>query len=389
MDGCRRALAGCMLAARDVVQRRSDRVRAEREPDGDRRAHAHGQRRVGVPIPFTAIGTDAGRRPADLRVELRRRRRRRPSRTRRKTFLTAATFTVDGDGLRRQGRHRHRAITAISSRPTAPRRSRPRRRRPRPASRRSPRQFAATATDPDGHAVTYAWDLDGDGTFETTEREPVAHLHQRRGQDRRRCASPTRSAASATRAVTINALPGDARPDARFNVLVFSKTAGVPPLARSTRASPRSSCSGQQNNFTVDAIEDATLFTDAFLARYDAGGLHLDHGRRAQRHPAGRVRALHPGRRRLRRHPLGDRHRVQLALVRPAGRARYFRNHPNGTPTATVVVEDATHVSTTATCRRAGRAWTSGTTSRASSTRWSTAAARTSARAATRRSTSC
>ena len=33
-------------------------------------------------------------------------------------------------------------------------------------------QFAATATDPDGHAVSYAWDLDGDGTFETTAQNP-------------------------------------------------------------------------------------------------------------------------------------------------------------------------------------------------------------------------
>ena len=42
--------------------------------------------------------------------------------------------------------------------------------------------------------------------------------------------------------------------------------------------------------------------------------------RRAQRHPAGRVRALHPGRRRLRRRPRRLRHRVHLALVRPARR---------------------------------------------------------------------
>ena len=29
-------------------------------------------------------------------------------------------------------------------------------------------QFAATATDADGDALTYTWDLDGNGTFETT-----------------------------------------------------------------------------------------------------------------------------------------------------------------------------------------------------------------------------
>ena len=60
----------------------------------------------------------------------------------------------------------------------------------------------------------------------------------------------------------------------------------------------------------------------------------------------------------------------------------YFRNHPNGTPTATVVVEDATQSCPRHTSPRAGPAWTSGTTSRASSTRWSTAAGRMSAPAA-------
>ena len=42
--------------------------------------------------------------------------------------------------------------------------------------------------------------------------------------------------------------------------------------------------------------------------------------RRPQRHAAGGVRALHPGRRRLRRHPLRVRHGVRLVLVRRARR---------------------------------------------------------------------
>ena len=48
--------------------------------------------------------------------------------------------------------------------------------------------------------------------------------------------------------------------------------------------------------------------------------LHVDDRRDPQRHPAGRVRALHPGRRRLRRRPRGLRHRVLLAVVRRVGR---------------------------------------------------------------------
>src|SRR6185503_6045240 len=33
--------------------------------------------------------------------------------------------------------------------------------------------FAATATDADGDALTYTWDLNGDGTFETTGQNPT------------------------------------------------------------------------------------------------------------------------------------------------------------------------------------------------------------------------
>ena len=44
--------------------------------------------------------------------------------------------------------------------------------------------------------------------------------------------------------------------------------------------------------------------------------LPLHDRRRARRHPAGRVRALHPGRRRLRRRPRRGRHRVHVAVVR-------------------------------------------------------------------------
>ena len=33
--------------------------------------------------------------------------------------------------------------------------------------------FTATATDADGDALTYTWDLNGDGTFETTGQNPT------------------------------------------------------------------------------------------------------------------------------------------------------------------------------------------------------------------------
>ena len=59
----------------------------------------------------------------------------------------------------------------------------------------------------------------------------------------------------------------------------------------------------------------------------------VDDRRRPQRHPAGGVRALHPRRRRLRRHPRRGRHRVRLALVRQhARRATSATTRPERRP---------------------------------------------------------
>ena len=67
--------------------------------------------------------------------------------------------------------------------------------------------------------------------------------------------------------------------------------------------------------------------------------LALHHRRRAQRHPADRVRVLHPRRRRVRRRARRGRHRVRLALVRRAGR-RLLRLAPGATSRPRVRVED-------------------------------------------------
>jgi cytochrome c len=57
-------------------------------------------------------------------------------------------------------------------------------------------------------------------------------------------------------------------PNARFNVLVFSKTAAFRQSAIPTALAAIQKL-GTENNFTVDATEDGSLFTDAFLSRYD------------------------------------------------------------------------------------------------------------------------
>ena len=106
-----------------------------------------------------------------------------------------------------------------------------------------------------------------------------------------------------TRTFPINALPAVLDPAAKFNVLVFSKTAAFR-HSNIDEGITAIKLLGSQQNFTVDAIEDASLFTDAFLSRYDAVIWNSTTGRRAQRRAAGGVRALHPGRRRLRGRPL-------------------------------------------------------------------------------------
>ena len=64
----------------------------------------------------------------------------------------------------------------------------------------------------------------------------------------------------------------------------------------------------------------AAAFTDANLAQYDVVAFLSTTGDILTDAAAGRVRALHPVRRRLRRHPRRVRHRVHVALVRRARR---------------------------------------------------------------------
>ena len=232
MDGCRRALAGCMLAAvmlfsggaTAYAQNANPTVTATRTPDG--------RPRVGVPISFTAVGADADSDPltyswnfGDGTTFDRAEPDARPS-------SPPRTFTVVVTVSRRQGRDRHRVAHASSSRPTARRRSRrPRRRRRRrrgAVHRRSSRRPPPTRTVT---RVTYAWDLDGDGTFETTERRTRRSPTPAPGVKRRSLRVTRRVRRRRSRGPVANACPGATLdPTPRYNVLVFSKTAGVPPL---------------------------------------------------------------------------------------------------------------------------------------------------------------
>ena len=101
----------------------------------------------------------------------------------------------------------------------------------------------------------------------------------------------------------------------RFDALLFTKTAafrhdsipaGVTAIQELATA----------NGFTVTHTEDSTQFNDANLANYDVVIWLSTTGDVLNETRAGCVRALHPGRGRLRRRPRGRGHGVRLAVVR-------------------------------------------------------------------------
>ena len=226
-----------------------------------------GNTRVGVPVAFTATGHRSRRRSAHVLVGLRRRRRPRPSRTRRTRSPTAATFTRPGHGLRRQGRHGHHD-----------------------AQRRRPGQPQPDDLDRDGDAERRHRAADDDvrghghgprrprGDLRVGPRrrrhvrdhdaEPDVHLH--RGQGLRPGAARHRRLRRLGHPhADHQRVPGGAGPERALQRARLLQDGRVPPLARSRTALAAIRKLGTENNFTVDATEDASLFTDAFLSRYD------------------------------------------------------------------------------------------------------------------------
>ena len=168
--------------------------------------------------------------------------------------------------------------------------------------------FAVTATDADeGDELTYSWDF-GDGSPVSTEQNPT-HTYTAEG-DYEAEVTVSDGEDERSRTVAVNVLGAD-DPEARFRVLVFSKTAGFRHDSIDEGHAAIEQL-GEEHDFQVDHTEEAGLFTDDVLARYDSVIWPVDHGRRAQRGSAGRLRALRPGRWRLHRHPRRGRHRVRL-----------------------------------------------------------------------------
>ena len=187
-------------------------------------AQPTGNTRVGVPVAFTATGTDPDGDPLTYSWNFGDATAVSTEQNPTHAFATAATFSVVvtvSDGKGGTGTATLSVVVQANRAPTISTATVTGGDGIAPVTA----QFAATATDPDGHAVTYAWDLDGDGTFETTGADARRTPTRSPASTRRSCASPTRSAARSRARSRPTCSPATLDPNARYNVLVFSKTA--------------------------------------------------------------------------------------------------------------------------------------------------------------------
>jgi type 1 glutamine amidotransferase len=126
--------------------------------------------------------------------------------------------------------------------------------------------FSAVATDQDFDALTYSWNF-GDGTTSTAQNP--THAYQQFGFYNATLTVSDGRGGTATRTIQVNVLSTERDPDARFRILVFSKTAAFRHSSIDEGVTAIRKL-GAENDFQVDASEEASLFTDANLALYDA-----------------------------------------------------------------------------------------------------------------------
>jgi regulation of enolase protein 1 (concanavalin A-like superfamily)/type 1 glutamine amidotransferase len=204
-----------------------------------------------------------------------------------------------------------------------------------------PVDFAVTASDEDDDELTYSWDF-GDGSAASTAEDP-SHTYTQAGTYNAKV-TVSDGEDETTRTVVVNVLGAD-DPGARFRVLVFSKTTGfrhdsIPAGIAAIKKL------GEDNDFQVDASEDsAAVFTDDFLAHYDAVVFLSTTGDPLNdAEQAAFERYIKGGGGYAGIHAAADTEYTWTWYGKLVG--AYFRNHPAGTPTATVHIEDEDNHST-------------------------------------------
>jgi cytochrome c len=124
--------------------------------------------------------------------------------------------------------------------------------------------FSVDATDPDEDELSYSWDFGDGGT--STEQDPT-HTYTEEGEYEAEV-TVSDGEAERSRTVTVNVF-GETDPEARFRVLVFSKTAGFRHDSIDEGHAAIEQL-GEDNDFQVDHTEDASIFNAAALANYDS-----------------------------------------------------------------------------------------------------------------------
>jgi PKD repeat protein len=197
--------------------------------------------------------------------------------------------------------------------------------------------FTAAATDPDsGDTLTYAWDY-GDGATGTGATAP--HTYNAAGTYTAKVTVTDGKGGSATKTIAVNVLAPDT-PGSAFRALIFSKTAAFrhDSIPAGTTAIKNL---GTTANFQVDSTEDGTMFRDDILSHYKVviflsttGDVLTDDQQAAFE------RFIRAGGGYVGIHSAADTEYKWAWYGQLVG--AYFRNHPNGTPTANVLVEDTT-----------------------------------------------